>query len=153
MNELKNSVPKLSKMKKEQPFTTPDNYFDDFSSRLQEKIQAEKTRVPQKKNKVIRILKPALGLAASFILIMMLVYWPLKSFLPGYLAKTSSPVEIEIEISEEDKYLSLMEKMDETDFFALIEDTPDEQSLNDEELMNYLSANISDYEIFLETDY
>ena len=153
MNELKNSAPKLSKIKKEQPFTTPDNYFVDFSSRLQGKIQAEKSSNLPKKNKVIPLLKPAIGLAASFILVMMLVYWPLKSFLPDYLAKTVTPGEIETETSEEEKYIYIMEKVDETAFFTLIEDTPDEESLNDEELINYLSANISDYEIFLETDY
>ena len=82
MDELKEIAPKLSKMKQESPFGVPDNYFDDFSARLQMKIETEKTILPNQQNRIIQFLKPAIGLAASFALIFMLVYWPLKSFTP-----------------------------------------------------------------------
>lgn len=155
MNELEKIAPRLSKIKKEQPFDVPDNYFDDFSARLQSKLEAEKTVLPKPKNKVIRLLKPAIGLAASFLLIFMLVYWPIKSFLPNYLVKSDTTETTNI--TEEDTYRAVMERMDENSFFALLLGNEDEDtqevSLDDEELMNYISSNVSDYEIFLETDY
>lgn len=154
MNELKKIAPQLSKLKKEAPFGVPDNYFDDFSARLHYRLEAEKQVLPQKQNRVIRLLKPALGLAASFVLIIMLVYWPMKTFLPNYLAKTNTSVQTE---SEEDEFLSFIEKLDENSFFALVqENSIDEETaesdFNDEELLSYLSSNVTDYEIFIHTE-
>lgn len=153
MNELKNIAPKLSEIKKERPFRVPDNYFDDFSSRLHTRLEAEKQVLPKPKSRIIRFLKPAIGLAASFLLIFMLVYWPIKSFLPNYLANKNAPSETVI--TEEDTYMSILEKMDENSFFALLSDSSEEEKVddfNDEELMSYVSSNFSDYEIYLETD-
>jgi hypothetical protein len=150
MKEFKKIAPESSKINKELPFRVPENYFDDFSSRLHSRLETE-TDVPQNKGRVIRMLKPILGLAASFALIFMLVYWPIKSFLPDYLAKTEQNIEI-ITI-EEDSYISYVERIDENSFFALIRGvfTSDdaEDDFTDEDLLNYLSANISDYDLYL----
>ena len=154
MNELEKIAPKLSKIKKEPPFDVPENYFDDFSARLQTRLEAEKTVLPKPKNRVIQLLKPAIGLAASFLVIFMLVYWPIKSFLPNYLVKDNAAETAPM--SEEDPYRAIIERMDENTFFALLNENENEITrevgLNDEELMNYISSNISDYEIYLETD-
>lgn len=152
MKELEKIAPKLSKIKKEPPFRVPDNYFDDFSIRLHTRLETEKEVLPKPKSRIIRLLKPAMGLAASFILVFLLVYWPIKSFLPNYLAKNNTPVETVV--TEEDTYLSILEKIDENSFFALLSDSSDEEinDFNDEELMSYVSSNFSEYEIYLETD-
>lgn len=155
MKELDKIAPKLSKMKKEHPFGVPDHYFDDFSARLQTKLETEKSVLPKPKNKVIRLLKPAIGLAASFLVIFMLVYWPIKSFLPEYMAKNNDTETISNE--DVDPYRAIIERVDENTFFALIEEsdeeTSQEVSLNDDDLMNYISSNMSEYDIYLETDY
>ncbi|MEE4286245.1 MAG: hypothetical protein V2I31_08860 [Mariniphaga sp.] len=154
MNKLKKIAPELSKLKKEQPFGVPDKYFDDFSARLHYRLQAEKQALPPPKNPFIRYLKPVLGMAASFALIFMLVYWPVKTFLPNYLAKTNTTIET---TNEDDAFLTFIEKIDENSFFALIQE-PDlnEETVNgdfnDEELLSYLSSNVSDYEIYLQTE-
>ena len=83
MDELKNISPKLSEIKKENPFRTPDNYFDDFSARFDLAQKQEESKPLEKKTNIVQILKPALGLAASFALIFMLVYVPLKTFIPS----------------------------------------------------------------------
>jgi len=152
MSELKNDAPKLSEIKKAHPFRVPDNYFEDFSSRLHTRLETEKQALPKPKSRIIRLLKPAIGLAASFLLVFLLVFWPLKSFLPNYIAKNNSA--IETTITEEDTYLSILEKIDENSFFALLSETSDEEidDFNDEELMSYVSSNFSEYEIYLETD-
>ena len=154
MNKLKKIAPELSKLKKEQPFGVPDKYFDDFSARLHHRLEAEKQTLPQPKNTFIRYLKPALGLAASFALIFMLVYWPVKTFLPNYLAKTNTFIE---STNEEDAFLTFIEKLDENSFFALLQESKSNEKtvngdFNDEELMSYLSSNVSDYEIYLQTE-
>ncbi|SHJ68255.1 hypothetical protein SAMN05444280_12627 [Tangfeifania diversioriginum] len=151
MSELKNDAPKLSEIKKEHPFRVPDNYFEDFSSRLHTRLETEKQALPNPKSRIIRLLKPAIGLAASFILVFLLVFWPLKSFLPSYMAKNNSA--IETTTTEEDTYLSILEKIDENSFFALLSESSDEEinDFNDEELMSYVSSNFSEYEIYLET--
>ena len=148
MDESKKSAPKLSEIKKENPFGVPDNYFDDFSARLQTKIHAEKEVLPEKKDKIIRLLKPALGLVASFALIFLLVYWPLNEFMDNRMTETLPP---QPEFME-DQYLSLVESIDEESFYALLEQTDKQAQLTDEEWMDYINNNISEYDIYLETE-
>ncbi len=150
MNELEKIAPELSKMKKEHPFDVPDHYFDDFPARLHTKLEAEKHVLPKQKSRVIRLLKPAIGLAASFLLVVMLVYWPIKSFLPDILTKSTTAETTTIE--DEDPYRALIERIDENTFFTILEEPAQDAAFDDEELMNYISSNMSEYEIYLETD-
>lgn len=154
MDELKNNLPELSKIKKEPPFRVPDNYFDDFSARLHARLDTETEMLSEPKKGIIRYLRPALGLAASFALIFMMVYWPMKTFLPDFMAETSPSIEQETEL---DTYMPSFERIDENSFFAIIVESASEtdttvESFNDEELLNYLSANVSDYELYLNTE-
>jgi hypothetical protein len=153
MNKFKKIAPETSEIKKELPFRVPEHYFDDFSARLQTRLKADSHAIPPPRTRFIRYLKPALGLAASFALVFMLVYWPVKEFLPDYLAKSSVIIET---TEDDDHYFTYLENIDENSFFALITEPANEMetedvSLEDEELMNYLSANVSDYELFAQT--
>ena len=145
MDELKNTAPKLSKIKKENPFGTPDKYFDDFSARLQAKLDTENKVVPIQRNKIIRLLKPALGLAASFAIIFMLVNLPLKKFMSQKVVTNN----IETELTETD-YLDVVEGIDENSFFTMLDEPADGIEFSDEDLLSYASANISEYELFAE---
>lgn len=150
MSNLKKIAPELSKMKKELPFGVPKNYFDDFSARLHQRIEAEKHPASPIQNPVIRYLKPVLGLAASFALIFMLVYWPIKTFMPR-MVKTNTYIE---QSSNEDIYLSFLEELDENSFFSLLHEAGNNgetttAGFNDEELLSYISSNVSDYEIYI----
>ncbi len=147
MDEFKNIAPKLSKIKKENPFGTPEKYFDDFSARLKIKLEAENKVVPIQQNRIIRFLKPALGLAASFAIIFMLVNLPLKKFMSQKVVSSN----IETELSETD-YLNVVEGIDENSFFAMLTETDDGIEFSDEDLLSYASANISEYELFSETN-
>lgn len=144
MDELKNIAPELSKLKKEQPFDTPDNYFDDFSARLQMRIEAEKRVGDPKKISFIQILKPALGLAASFAIIFMLVYVPLKTFILHQVAEVT-----EIPEDPDARILNYIENIDESSFISLLNESENEETtFSDEELTLYVSANFNDYEIY-----
>jgi hypothetical protein len=147
MDELEKIAPELSKIKKENPFRVPDNYFEDFSARLQMKLDAEKIGVSDNKNRFIQYLKPAIGLAAGFALIFSLAYWPLKTFTPNQQANNTG-----IQANESEMHFaSLVEGMDENSFYALLDETEVADQLNDDDLANYVKTNSSEYEIYSET--
>lgn len=148
MEELKNIAPKLSKMKKENPFGTPKHYFDDFSARMQMQIEAEKHVATKKEFKLITFLKPALGLAASFAIIFMLVYVPIKTFIPQdqVIETTASTNFTDMQMH------TILEELDETSFFALLESNEKDETFSDDDLLAYLSSNFNAYEIFEYTE-
>ncbi len=151
MGKLKKTAPELSKIQKEQPFGVPEKYFDDFSARLQMKIEAEKTILPDQPNRFVKFFKPALGLAAGFALIFMLVYWPIKMVTPkNGIAKNASP-NSENGISDT-QYRTIVEGMDENSFYALLEEPAQTGEISDDDLINYLSSNVSDYDIYIATE-
>lgn len=143
MDELKNIAPELSKLKKENPFGTPKNYFDDFSARMHTKIEAEKKPPQEKKIRLIQLLKPALGLAASFAIIIMLVYVPLKKFTSNQSTTVAQATEY-----SDSEFLNVIEELDESSFFALLDEEETSTNFTNDELALYVSANFSDYEIF-----
>jgi hypothetical protein len=145
MEELENISPELSKIKKENPFKVPNNYFDDFSARMQIKLAAEKEPAA-KQIRFMDYLKPAIGIAASFALIMLLVYVPLKTFIPN---KTNTTASAEFSDTE---FLNMIEDIDENSFFALLEETEESETFTDDELTAYISANFSEYEIYVNTE-
>jgi len=69
MNELKNIGPNLSRINKENPFEVPDKYFEDFSTRLSERIHAERNTYAPKRH----VLAYRPYLAAAFILVVALL--------------------------------------------------------------------------------
>lgn len=148
MDELEKIAPELSKIKKENPFRVPENYFEDFSARLQMKLDEEKTGVSNNQNRIIQFLKPALGLAAGFALIFMLAYWPLKTLTPNQQATNVSNETDESEML----YASLVEGMDVNSFYAMLDDQNGAAYFTDEDLADYVNTNSSEYEIYSETE-
>lgn len=142
MDELKNIAPELSKLKKENPFRAPENYFDDFSARLQMKLEAEKQVTISRKPRFIQLIKPALGLAASFAIIFMLVYVPMKTFMSKEINTVADTRENETGIE------NLLDQMDEMSFFAVLTENNEEANFTSDDLDMYVSANFSDYEIY-----
>ncbi len=147
MEELKNIAPELSKLKKENAFGTPNHYFDDFPARMQMKLEAEKNVVTKEEFKIINLLKPALGLAASFAIIFMLVYIPVKTFMPK-----EQIIQVTASDDYSDQFHTILEELDENSFFALLESDEDEESFSEDELVAYVSSNFSAYEIFEYTE-
>lgn len=143
----KNSEHRLDYLKKGQPFRVPENYFETFNERLKDRIALEDR--PEKKNWFLFYLKPALGLAASFALIFLLVYVPLVKFMPGkdYMAQqkadtlTNGPTG-----GITSDYLSYFT---EGQFFSAFEDMSEYEtkSISSDAIVEYLAVNCSDYEI------
>jgi len=147
MDELEKLGPELSKIKKENPFRVPENYFEDFSARLQIKLEAEKGGTTKNQSRIIQFLKPALGLAAGFALIFMLAYWPLTTFTPNQQANNITTETDESEML----FASLVEGIDENSFYALLDESEVADQLSDDDLANYVKTNSSEYEIYSET--
>jgi hypothetical protein len=148
MEELENIAPELSKIKKETPFRVPENYFEDFSARLQMKLDAEKTEAPKKQTRVIQILKPALTMAAGFALLFTLAYWPLKLITPNQQANNEI---IEVDINDM-LYANMVEGIDQNSFYALLDEPANQTQLSDEDLAVIVNSNSSEYDIYSETN-
>jgi hypothetical protein len=147
MKELEKIAPELSKIKKENPFRVPENYFEDFSARLQMKLDAEKMEAQKKPGRIIQILKPALSIAAGFALLFTLAYWPLKLITPNQQANNTN---IEIDLNEM-LYANMVEGIDQNSFYALLDEPNYSTQLSNEELAVIVNSNSSEYDIYSES--
>ncbi len=149
MDNLKNKSSQLSNMTKENPFRVPDSYFDDFSARLQYKIEAERNIIPSRPNRFIRVLKPALGLAASFALIALLVYGPIKVFNPKSQSADNRTEESNLSYME---YINtLIEEGNDFSYYAQSEEQSNELEISGEDIANYVPTHTSAFELYAET--
>ncbi len=152
MKELENNIEnRLDHLKKGQPYKVPEDYFETFQTRLKDRMEAEARPT---KSRFLLYLKPALGLAASFALVFLLVYVPMVKFMPGkgYMAQqktdslsvdttTTVPSAIFAYFSE-GQFLSAFEDIDDYDT----------ESISTEALAEYLAINCSEYEIIKESN-
>jgi len=131
------------------PFRTPDNYFESLEDRIMGNIKVPKTK-KSSSTKIIRFLKPVLGIAASLTLIFMLGYYSINTFMLKDTATTelTDPDSIDllndysINLSSIDEN-SLIDAIftDETNVFA---------ETNPDEFLAYLSTGLNDVEIYSE---
>lgn len=134
----------LSDIKKENPFRVPGHYFDDFTARLQYRIESESTSAaPQEKNSVIRLLKPILGIAASFALVFLLVYWPVKFINNSSLVDNNSEG-----TTSQHELINYVEGVDENSFYALFSEPTVKTEITEDDVVSYMNNNLSDYEIY-----
>lgn len=148
MKEKKDIWTELQNPPSKAPFKVPEGYFDSLEDRIEARI-SEETEQVSSQGKLIRMLKPVLAMAASFALIFLLVYYPLSVFLPSYLAKTSQgPVEKTNTLSEDELLFSYFSTSAHSlyDFFGDEEEVQEE--VDAEELLDYLSTEMNETEIF-----
>mgnify|MGYP001266343561 CR=1 FL=1 len=132
-------------MDRELPFSVPDHYFEDFQSRLTARMEAEGALVTGKKVSLFGYLKPALGLAAAFAAVILLVYFPVRLMTGGKELAANNTV------GEEEKIINLVEYVDDHTFFSLLNEEENDSGLEGRDLEMYIASNYSDYDIFLET--
>ncbi|MBI9056431.1 MAG: hypothetical protein JEZ01_01540 [Labilibaculum sp.] len=119
-------------MKKDQPFKVPEDYFENLSDRIQEKIELEENP----KKRMLQVLKPYVWMAASIIGIVFIAKVVLTNSVdPNYKIQQYSQSEISIDTQ------SVTVNTDELNWFS------DEEELTSEEIIEYLS----DYDIETET--
>jgi hypothetical protein len=131
------------------PFKTPDNYFVSLEDRIMRNIN-DQTKTKSSSAKIIRFLKPALGIAASLTLIFMLGYYSINTFLLKGTAKTelidttsNDPLNdytISISSIDENALINAI-FTDETNVFA---------ETNPDEFLAYISTGLDEIEIYSE---
>lgn len=134
------------------PFKVPDGYFETLEERIEARIVSE-TEGISTKGKVIRMIKPILGLAASFALILLLAYYPLRVLLPKYLAEQATEkVDKNASVSEDDMMFSYFTLSDESLYEVLDVDSTAQMSdsINADEMLDYLSTAMNETDIYTE---
>lgn len=147
MNKFDDILNKGDKPGNENPFQVPEGYFETFEDRLEAKLEALNEQKSTSKT-IIRILKPVLGLAASFILVMLLIKYPLEELTPK-LSSNNLSTESESGWFEE-VFVSNATFFDDKEFIQNIDSTETQSPAESEELISYLSGELNDYEIFAE---
>jgi len=132
----------LDGIPKDNPFKVPDGYFESFAERIQERIE-NKPVVQGKRKDFIRVIKPVLWLAASFLLVMLLVQFPIKTFFPNYQAENDS-------IENMDESVISIASLDDDNFYDLLSEDLNSESVEQEVLTDYLSTELSDLDIYTE---
>lgn len=151
MKEKDENIENLfGKLKNGQPFRVPEGYFETFAERLQARIEEEEQ--PHKKRSLFFYLKPALSMAASIALVMLLVYLPIKKFFPAnqsYVTQQKSTIDSIDKISVLPVPDELFSYFSEGQFVSAVADmkTIDSETLSPDSLGDYIAANYSDFDI------
>ncbi len=135
----------------EPPFRVPEGYFDTLDDRIESRIEEEFQPVSQK-GKVIRMLKPLLGMAASFALVFLLVYYPLSVYLPDYLAKSTDKSETNQGIASEEDLLYSYFSISSNSVYDLFanDEIATEEEISSDEMLDYLTLSMNEAEIYAE---
>jgi hypothetical protein len=147
-NKGENIENQFGNLRNEELYRVPENYFETFEDRLMVRIRLEGQ--PVKKRSLYYYLKPALSMAASIALIMLLVYVPVKKFFPsdkGYVAQKnliSDPVDSSSLIPA-----TLISYFTEGQFLSAVSDMKDFEAdtLSTDNLAEFIAANYSEYDI------
>lgn len=133
---------------KKSPFGVPAGYFETFEERLEAKITALEEK-PDTRKTIIRILKPVIGLAACFVLVLLLVKYPLTKFSSTNV--TENEIELTIESDYlEDVILSNVLFLDDKVLIQSIATADASDETYQEAMVNIASEELNDYEIFAE---
>lgn len=148
MYEEENIVPEFMKRGKPSPFRTPDHYFDSIEDRIMGEIKrAKKNRTTSAK--IFRLLKPALGLAASLTVIYLLVYYPISNLPKATLNSEISASGFSSTIDDSSLNFS---SIDENTLVNAIfsDETSNVSEINPDDMLAYLSSGMNEVEIYSE---
>lgn len=118
-----------NKYKEKSPFTVPEGYFDGLTDRIIDKINEEEK---PRKSSFIQTVKPYLGLAAIFLLALMIV----QLVLPRFMDKNRMLMKEGGQIVQTQPVAS----EDEVFFDSQFNPT-------NEEIIEYLSSEVDNYEL------
>jgi len=128
-----------SNIKEKNPFRVPDNYFSEVSAEIYSKTTgADRIR---DKSRIIRLVKPALMLAAAMITFAVISYTVLRLLFPEY----GNTVE--------ENYTEILNQFDEVELInKLTEQEPDVglHSAESDEIIKYLLDHDVEYKSIIE---
>lgn len=146
MYKEENIKPNFMKGPGTNPFRTPVGYFDSLEDEVMNKIQ-----LPAKKkttsDRIIRILKPVVGIAASLVLVYLLTN---HQFGQNNNSKVASTITLS---QEEDSTLTFSLIDEITLVNAMFADEEEESpvaDINPDDMLAYLSSGLNEVEIYSE---
>lgn len=137
--EIENKHSNLPPGSNNTPFRLPDGYFDQLPQLVMDKIEMGDHR--NKESVIIRYIKPIIGLAASFALIMGLVYVPMKILSPKNESQNNNSS------LNEEYYIT--SEMDDHNIFEMLENAAPEETFNNQQLENVLICSVDEYELIV----
>jgi hypothetical protein len=128
----------LDEIGKENPFKVPDGYFDSFSSRLMEQIDVP---APSTKYSILwRYLRPSLSLAASIVMIFLMLFVPYK-----IMNKNTVQDQSGTQLISEFEYLTYF---NERSIYEIVgEDETTSSQIDDATIETVLTASVSELEL------
>ena len=129
----------LDQFGKEFPLRVPDGYWDELTAKVM--ARTEKEIILQKESYFLRFIKPALGFAACFLIIMALIYYPKKGLLPGSVGNNQSSL-----LTNDEEFLLTYPLEDKT-IYETLENKISDDHLNIDQLESVLLASVSEYEL------
>lgn len=123
------------------PFSVPKGYFDSFSERILQQVNQNEIKQKPKFN-VINLLKPSLALIASFIVIFLAIYIPVKIINPMQAEKTIEKNNQQLEYMNyyyinDHVIVKTFEEENEEDYDDMLLETVLLASISDIELLDY----------------
>jgi len=128
-----------SKIKDQNPFRVPENYFDEVKSKVLSGPSGNGGE--EKKSYVVRLLKPALTLAAAMLALAIISYSGLKLLFP------------ENEQVNEVSYTEFIHQFDEAELIDIIvqeEYNSQEFNIDSDEIIDYLLEQDIEYTLIIE---
>ena len=146
MDESSNISPRLTKIKRGNPYSVPENYFEELPVRIREVIHVQKETEPVKLF-IFRAIRPQLAVAASIIAFAVIGYFGYK-----LIHSDNSASELTSgEIAEYVEYYS--SEIEEDMFIEMLEENKfpeaDYRDLSDEIIIYLVDENI-DYQSIVE---
>jgi hypothetical protein len=123
------------------PFTQPDGYFESFSDRLMSRI-AEEHDSKQKQTGIIKYLKPALTMAASFAIIFFLIYVPVS-----IINSKNEVVQITAEQEEDTNFFDFYYLNSRSLYSMISTENKQNKQIDNEVIEDYLLASLSEYDL------
>jgi len=149
MYENDHIEPEFLKRQKKNPFQTPEQYFETLEDRILKNITNE-NQTKARSFKLIKFIKPALGIAASITLIYLVMQAPIELRMFSKVAQKNIPNINATTPAEE--YSFLLTSTDENTLINAISsgETNDQEDINQDEVLAYLSTGLNDVEIYSE---
>jgi hypothetical protein len=149
MYEEENIESEFLKRHKTNPFRTPDHYFDTIEDRIMRGIE-QPMITKAKSGRIIRFLKPALGLAASLSIVYLLVNYSMNSPIVNTGTKTETAVSSPSDLL--DNYTLNLTSIDDNTLASAIfsDETSNIAATNPDEILAFLASNLNDVEIYSE---
>ncbi len=144
-NQEENIEPEFMKRNGANPFRAPEGYFDSLEDKIMGKITVAEKK-PKTSGRIIRFLKPIVGVAASIALVYVLVNKPATQ--RGINTDISSA----FSFSMKDDSAITFSMVDENTLVNAIftEEESPVADINPDDMLSYLSSGLNEVEIYAE---